>query len=655
MSEWAKTAKWLMAGGIKPIPSYPDLKRPRINWTEWQKSWPTDEQLEEWGKRYPDSEWCSPTGADSGYVVVDIDSVDLLEPAAKMGLCYSDVVVRTTRGFHYYYRHPGEDKIKNHVGSNIKKADRTWPSVTGLDFKADGGQVRVPPSGELEWVYGLDLEDMPTWKGYEYEPSHQQWFDVSDPTELAQRSLAVTKFEDLHARDVQATGEDAFMELVQRGGGKVREGGRNKAFFSLCAWAVSQHSAMPLSETLGYCQTMADNYIEGLDQEELETTYASALDIERNHHPERFLPQPHEVVQVASFEGITLDNIDDYEAALPDPPVPIVENMFQRGAATLINGYSGSGKSQFVLGALMAACDPDNLNKFVGPMFIRETPKVLYLDPENSESIIISRMRQLSNIGKSGDRLTVLPGRMLTDDGFVDTGFNLNQPEALDGLCHMVREGSYTCVVIDTVRSHWPGMEESKAEAWTDYNHAIMRLKRMGCAVVLLHHTNKAREDGYQSESGSAHQLTNIDTQIFVQPVVKDDIMARRMGGVNMLDERNYVSSLSPTGYSSCEIEVLINSEGGVSSHEVIRYMSKISFGKVRDRTEQHQHPIYMAQALYPEDDAIRLVGSYTLRKIIHGEYVKRRGTSANPFADIARELQVPLSEVRAILKAVGV
>ena len=177
----------------------------------------------------------------------------------------------------------------------------------------------------------------------------------------------------------------------------------------------------------------------------------------------------------------------------------------------------------------------------------------------------------------------------------------------------------------------------------------------MGCAVVLLHHTNKARDDGYQSESGSAHQLTNIDTQIFVQPVVKDEQMARRMGGVNMLDERNYVSSIDPTGFTSCEIEVLINSEGGVSHHEVVRYISKISFGKVRERTEQHQHPIFMAQALYPEDDVVRLVGSLTLRRIIHRQYSKLRQSSPDPMAQIARNLSVPLSEVRAILKAVGV
>ena len=655
MTEWAKTAKWMMAGGIKPIPSYPDLKRPRINWTEWQTNWPSEEQLEAWGKKFPDSEWCSPTGEDSGYVVVDIDNPDLLEAAAKMGLCYSDVVVRTTRGFHFYYRHPGGGPVKNHVGSNIRKGSTEWPSVTGLDFKADGGQVRVPPSGDLEWVHGLDLEDMPDWTGYEFKDEHRQYFDVSDPTELAQRSLTITKFEDAHARDIQNTGEDLFMERVQKGGGKVREGGRNQALYELCAWAVSKYSNIPLSETAAYCQRMADEYIDGMEQEEIETTYASALHIERTQHPERFLPQPNVVVQSASFNGITLDNLDDYEAALPEPPVPIVENMIQRGAATLVNGYSGSGKSQFVLGALMAACDPDNLNKFVGPLFIRETPKVLYLDPENSESIIISRMRQLSNIGKSGDRLTVLPGRMLTDDGFVDTAFNLNDPEALDGLCQLVREGQYTCVVIDTVRSHWPGMEESKAEAWTDYNAAILRLKRMGCAVVLLHHTNKARDDGYQSESGSAHQLTNIDTQLFVQPVVKDEQMARRMGGVNMLDERNYVSSIDPTGFTSCEIEVLINAEGGVSHHEVVRYISKISFGKVRERTEQHQHPIFMAQALYPEDDVVRLVGSLTLRRIIHRQYSKLRQSSPEPMAQIARNLSVPLSEVRAVLKAVGV
>ena len=80
-----------------------------------------------------------------------------------------------------------------------------------------------------------------------------------------------------------------------------------------------------------------------------------------------------------------------------------------------------------------------------------------------------------------------------------------------------------------------------------------MRLKRLGCSVVLLHHTNKARDDGFQIESGSAHQLTNIETQIFVQPCVYDELQARRMGGVWIEDEKNYVRSLEPGGDSMME------------------------------------------------------------------------------------------------------
>ena len=102
---WDDTANELIDMGIKPIPTFPEdhptkKKQPRYAWKRWQTEWPDEDQLEEWAKQAPDSEWGSPTGADSGYVVVDIDSEDLLDSAKALGLCTSPVVARTTRGYH---------------------------------------------------------------------------------------------------------------------------------------------------------------------------------------------------------------------------------------------------------------------------------------------------------------------------------------------------------------------------------------------------------------------------------------------------------------------------------------------------------------------------------------------------------------------------
>ena len=644
---WDDTAQELIDMGIKPIPTFPEdhptkKKQPRFAWKRWQTEWPDEAQLEEWAKQAPDSEWGSPTGADSGYVVVDIDSEDLLDSAKALGLCTSPVVARTTRGYHYYYRHPGNGPIKNKVGSAVARHDKTWPRVSGLDFKADGGYVRVPPSGSMQWLCTVDLSEAPIWPGYEFSMGHLQHFDKADAAELG--------FAELHAMSPL----EEFIDAAEKQGGKIREGGRNQAFARLCGYLASGASGLSITEAEQRAHELADKYLEGFDYDEADRTWQSIVEMEKRQNPERFKTAAPK--SSSRFRAITAANLDDYAATLPEPPKPIVEHLFQRGAATLVNGYSGSGKSNFVLGALMAACDPHHLNKFVGPLFIQETPKVLYLDPENSEHTIIDRMRSMRTMANSGDNLHVLPARLFNDGDWEDTAFDFaNRPEAMDELVAMVRAGRYTVVVIDTVRSHFPGMEESRAEAWTGYNRLIMRLKRLGCSVVLLHHTNKARDDGFQIESGSAHQLTNIETQIFVQPCVYDELQARRMGGVWIDDEKNYVRSLEPGGDSMAIDQGILMENGLLGSDEVLRTISRVTFGKVRDRQEQHNHPLLLGQACSVVDDSVRLVGMRTLRQVIHKHFsLARAAGKSDPHKAVAAIMKLPLAEIRRTMASVG-
>jgi len=646
---WDDTARELLDIGLKPFPvhseDHSDPKRrkaPVFKWKRWQTEWPDDDQLVAWAKAAPDAEWAVACGEDSGYVVVDIDSVDLLDSAKAMGLCTSPVIARTKRGYHFYYRHPGNGPLKSKVGGSVARHDREWPRVSGLDFKADGGYVRAAPSGVIKWLCDVDLTEAPIWPGYQFERSHLQYYDKADAAELG--------FAELHAM----TPVEEFIDNAEKQGGKIVEGGRNQAFARLCGYLASAASGLSLGEAEQRAHELAEKYLEGFDHEEADRTWQSIVEMEKRQHPERFETSTPKLT--SRFRAITAANLDDYAAALPEPPKPIIEHLFQRGSATLVNGYSGSGKSNFVLGSLMAACDPHHLNKFVGPLFVQETPKVLYLDPENSEYTIIDRMRSMRGMSNSGDNLHVLPARLFNDGDWEDTAFDFaNRSEAMDELVSLVRSGRYTVVVIDTVRSHFPGMEESRAEAWTGYNKLIMRLKRLGCAVVLLHHTNKARDDGFQIESGSAHQLTNIETQLIVQPAVFDEQLARRMGGIWVDDEKNYVRSLEPGADTVAIDQGILMDNGMLGSDEVLRNISRITFGKVRDRQEQHNHPLLMGQAYSVVHDSVRLVGMRTLRQVVHRQFALARAAGENdPHKAVATTMKLPLAEVRRTMASVG-
>jgi hypothetical protein len=102
------------------------------------------------------------TGAVSGLLVVDIDPQHGGN-ASFANLIARSLVPRTLAvqtgswGTHLYYRHPGQ-----HMPS------RPMPRLKGIDIKADGGYVVLPPSVHhrtsrpYQWRYGAtEVEEMP--------------------------------------------------------------------------------------------------------------------------------------------------------------------------------------------------------------------------------------------------------------------------------------------------------------------------------------------------------------------------------------------------------------------------------------------------------------------------------------------------------------
>ncbi len=117
-------------------------KHPRL--TDWPNRASCDPKtIREWFDTWPDSNVGIVTGAVSGIVVLDVDGTDGEESIKSLNLPPT-VGVKTRRGRHLYFRHPG-NPVKNFVGKS-----------PGLDLRGDGGYVVAPPSrhaeGEYQWV-----------------------------------------------------------------------------------------------------------------------------------------------------------------------------------------------------------------------------------------------------------------------------------------------------------------------------------------------------------------------------------------------------------------------------------------------------------------------------------------------------------------------
>jgi hypothetical protein len=114
-----------------------DGKTPVMRWGHLQRRRPTEAEIAAMFSG-PPMNIAIVTGTISGIVVVDADSDAALDWAARH-LPYTPWQVRTAKGYHLYYRHPGTP-IRNKVHID------TGSGKLAIDVRGDGGYVMGPGS-----------------------------------------------------------------------------------------------------------------------------------------------------------------------------------------------------------------------------------------------------------------------------------------------------------------------------------------------------------------------------------------------------------------------------------------------------------------------------------------------------------------------------
>lgn len=141
-------------------------KHPKISWAKYQKERVNRETVEEW-YRHGEHNLAIITGAISGVVVVDGDSAEACQ-YIELTCGATPMRVRTSKGRHYYFRHPG-----GRVPNSVRVLDD--PPV---DLRGDGGLVIGPgsvhPSGSTYLLEGdlLAAAELPVY--------HRTWFPQAD-------------------------------------------------------------------------------------------------------------------------------------------------------------------------------------------------------------------------------------------------------------------------------------------------------------------------------------------------------------------------------------------------------------------------------------------------------------------------------------------
>lgn len=135
--------------GVSVIPLRPMGKKPLIEWERVKKERASEKEIKEWWRKWPDANIGSVTSEISGLIVVDEDGDEAAEKLQEIAGDMETVPrVRTGKGYHLYFRHPG---------GSVPNRTRF---ITSVDFHGDVGYAVVSHSNHLsgkpnEWEVAL--------------------------------------------------------------------------------------------------------------------------------------------------------------------------------------------------------------------------------------------------------------------------------------------------------------------------------------------------------------------------------------------------------------------------------------------------------------------------------------------------------------------
>lgn len=633
MSETLDAALEYLDRGWAVIPIAAETKTPHIKWGVYvdEGRLPTEEEVITWFQRWPDASVAILTGPLSNLVIVDCDNQEALEAAEEHGLTRTPVKVRTKKGWHFYYQFPkGSGWIKNRAGTDGN--GREWPAVSGLDLRGSKGYALAPPSKNYEWsvAAGHDFDDLPVY-------SAPKVAATTAPNVVDFNSF---RFEGMRLDDVSVEKPiwQRTQELVDKLGHKLPEGGGNgrdeRLYKYICALAGQGERGDAL-------HTGAYDFMDAFFQSNIEDDKVRQMCERAEEHEIRNggveKPEPvtakeeEEEEKPKSFKPITTKDLDSLQAYVDQMEFYIDPIAPTSGTIIQVFGYSGHGKSMFVRNLLYSAsCGQQRF----GPFDLNRRSKVLYFDFENSRANVAKFLeRSKRSFGDAGDDF------MIWAPFHDDDSMNLMEPSGIKNFERWIKSTQPTHVVIDTVRSAFPGLQENSAEQWGYINQLCLKLRNAGLVVWLLHHSNKPGESGQSGrEAGSSNQLTVLETQIKVTQVFWDKDTAETKAGI-------YEGDMTASPYvdmqTACEAE-----------SKRIDVMMQLRYGKVREWSDTHEPTYNIAFASHLDTDEVSIIGTKSPKQravTFAQEWTDSSGAIRPALSDLEISARVgrPLSVVR--------
>lgn len=590
-------ARELHARGLAVIPiprpgAGRDGKTPAISWKQYQQRRPTEGDLAAWFSGPAPLNLATVTGAVSGVVVVDCDD-RAAEAWAAANLPETPWQVRTARGRHLYYRHPG-----GVVGNKARCA----PNGLKLDLRGDGGYVITAPSVHSTGVVYTAEGDWS--KPVTSLPALPLKMFSAAPTRPAPALPRADPPRPLDLGDSIAHRVRAYLATVEPA---VQGQGGDQATYRV-ACVLRRDFSLSEGEALGYFEEWNRGCVPPWSEAELLTKLRNAgqygkhaegtlRDVQR---PEalplrlaaRTLPAertaaavecpgcgretcpgdcaPAEVRPAAIVAGPVFRTAADVMRAAPRRE--IVAGTLTEDAVAVLVSESGTGKT-FV--CLDLAAHIARGERWFG----RDTDRgsVAYVSFEGDAFGL--RLQALADKHGDLENLYLLQATepispRVARDGIEDVSRGeallVEQLRALAARIAAAERPPIKLVVVDTVRASMTGSEDS-SESVSAYLRAVRRVAAAapGAACLLVHHagwqdgeTKKPRERGSSAFRGNADATLYLELERFDQETGEATLILRtvkvrdgqRPAPVRMIRKRVDVLALDHRGQplSSC-------------------------------------------------------------------------------------------------------
>ncbi|MBL0058268.1 MAG: bifunctional DNA primase/polymerase [Elusimicrobia bacterium] len=446
----------LLGWGV--IPVLPGGKRPLIpSWKEFQTRRATAEEIHCWWETWPDANVAVVTGGVSGLVVLDVDG-----PVGRASIVGKElpitVSVKTGKGFHYYYRHPG-----GVVGSP--------PGILpGLDIRGDGAYVVAPPSihenGTIyEWPFPLSPEDTPL-------ADMPNWLrDMVVPTAMPVMSNGLAPHPAL--LPLRAT---EYVDLLNG----VEQGRRNATAARLAGRLLAKGHAR--AEVIALLSVWNEKNDPPLAHDELVRVVNSIAHREAVNHPPAVTPAPKIFTKPI---GELLNG--------PEPETDwLVKDLLEKGMIGFIAGEPKLSKSWLGLDLLVALASG---TPFMGHFEVAQKRKVLYIQEEDGAAMVRKRIKHLMagrGVAEIDDVLCRCSIRV---------GFKIDVPEWQAALHHELATFGPDIVIMD-VFNKLHTKEENSQQQMTEVMNAVEGFRRAcRCSVLIVHHFRKSGGEGKSSRA----------------------------------------------------------------------------------------------------------------------------------------------------------